>query len=399
MLLALCYGAVERRPLRAAGTFSITNPAGPYISGGPIAIQTSGIHGRLALSLIGPGDLEGNLYNTPALAHAQNATIVAATPFAYALAELHLVPPPHAGEKIIAVAGYGSGIALHSEKNFALIGIIASAEPVGDVAVGADGALYAPLTDTTTMMVVTRAPWSVGQIGNVPSGNEVAIDRSDGAIFISNRDVAGKGALTRILHGITDRVVTGITAEGLALDEAGHHIFVGNVNDESVLEVDTRTMGTVRRLQSVPRTFGIALDERARNLFVVSNQNERMRHGGGYVARIDLAPARGRIAARSKNLPFPLGIAYDAKTRHVFTTDEDLGSVYVFNADTLLEAHRALSACNLPWRPHIDERLRRLYVPCAKANAVAVFNLDTLRELPGSPFATGTYPLGVATSN
>lgn len=339
------------------------------------------------------------MYTSPTLARPANATIIAATPFAYALAELHLVPPPGSGEKIIAVASYGSGIALHSEKNFALIGIVASAEPAGDVAVGADGAIYAPLTDTTTVMAVTRAPWSIGQIAGVPVGNEVAVDGRDGAIFVSNRDIGGKGALTRILHGAVERVVTGVTAEGLALDSAGHHIFVGNVNDESVLEVDTRTMQPVRRLHSVPRTFGIALDEQARNLFVVSNQNERMRHGGGYVARIDLSTARGRIAAHSKNLPFPVGIAYDAKTHRVFTTDEDLGSVSVFNANTLVQAHRALQACNLPWRPHVDERLRRLYVPCAKANAVAVFDLDTLRQLPGSPFPTGTYPLGVATSN
>jgi len=87
----------------------------------------------------------------------------------------------------------------------------------------------------------------------------VARDESQHAVFISNRDINGKGALTRILDGKTDRVITGVTAEGLALDEARHRIFVGNVNDGTVLELDSRTLQSIRRIPAVTRTFGIAL--------------------------------------------------------------------------------------------------------------------------------------------
>ena len=397
--LLLCYGSIQRAPVYTGGTLSITTGTGPYIGGSPIDIQTSGGRGKVAVSIIGPGDYISGVYHPPVLAKPTNATIVAATPFAYATRELQLVPPPPPGANIIAVASYGSGIALHDASTFALIGIVPSAEPPGDVAIAPNGDIYAPLTDATTMLAVTRSPWSVGKLDDVPLGNEIVIDPGDGAMFVSNRDVDGKGALTRVAGGVTRRIITGITAEGLALDSRGHHIFVGNVNEDVVLEVDTRTMEPVARIASVPRTFGIALDDDARNLFVVSNQNRHMRPGGGYLARIDLRTQQGRIAARSGNMPFPVGVAYDAKTNAVFVADEDSDQVYVLDAQTLAPRHAPLKACALPWRPHIDERQRRLYVPCAKANRIAAYNLDTLSQLRGSPFATGNYPLGVATSN
>lgn len=382
-----------------SGTFAFTTAAGPYIGGSAIPLGISGIHGQLAFSVLGPGAIENGVYQTPTLTEPAHATLIAATPFDVALRELQIVPPPPPGQNVIAVASYASGIALHRASDFALIGIIATDGPPGDVAMSSAGDIFAPLTDATTMIAVSRSPWTVAPVANVPLGNEVVVDNTTGAIFVSNRDIGGKGGLTRVLGGKVQRIDTGITAEGLALDERAGRIYVGNVNDGTILEVDTKSFLPVRRIKSVDRTFGLALGSGGHTLFVVSNQNSQMRRGGGYIARIDLRPPAGRITAHSPNIPFPLGIAYDPKTSRVFATDEDTGKIYVFDAATLAQRHRPIASCSLPWRPRIDATRRRLYVPCARANEIAVYNLDTLRPLAGSPFATGNYPLGVAISN
>ncbi|MDP9017104.1 MAG: hypothetical protein M3N19_02130 [Candidatus Eremiobacteraeota bacterium] len=396
--LFFCCAALPRHEHSAAGTFLITTPGGPYISGGPIALQTSGTSALVTFSVIGPGSINDNSYQTPQLAEPTSATIVASTPFAYAIRELRLVPAPKRNRSLIAVAAYNGGISLHSPVDFSLIGIVPMAGAPGDVAIAKNGDLYAPATNATTLVSVSRAPWTVSTVNDVPFGNEVLYDEDQRAVFISNRDVNGKGALTRIIDGKTDRVVTGVTAEGLALDETRHRIYVGNVNDGTVLELDSRTLLPVRRIPAVTRPFGIALDAVHQKLFVVSNQDTEMRRGGGFIAKIDLAPAETRIEMRSKDIPFPVGIVLDSRTQTLFVTDEG-GAIYILDARTLAQRHAPLAACAVPWKPHLDERMRRLYVPCARANKVAVYNVDTLRQLRGSPFSTGTYPLAVATSN
>src|SRR5581483_10707118 len=134
-------------------------------------------------------------------------------------------------------------------------------------------------------------------ISGVDVGNEVAVDAA-GKIFVSDRDVQGQGALTRVTpNGAVARVITGVTAEGIALDGSRHLAYVGNVNDNSVAEVDTQTMRVLRKIRTPERPFGIALDERTRRLFVVSNVSPSMTPGGGYVAAIALNSSSAPIVA------------------------------------------------------------------------------------------------------
>jgi len=371
--------------------------SGPYIGGSRVAIRTRGVRQEPLFSVLGPGQITGSSYEVPVTDTAARATLIAVTADAVALHELQVVPPPAARAPLIAVATYYSGLVLHSPRDFHIVGIVPVEGAAGDVASGLDGDLYVPTTDASALFDISRDPWRVNRIDNVPFGNEVAVDTTDGTVFVSNRDVGGKGALTRIRGNAVERLITGITAEGLALDAARHLIYVGNVNDNTVVEVDTRTLRILRRLPSVPRTMGLALDAAGRRLFVVSNQNAGMA-GGGFVATIDLASARSKIVTRSARFAFPLGIAFDARRNALFVSDEDAGVVYALNARTLRSLRAPLKACAVPWRPHIDTASRRLYVPCARANRVAVFDLDSLRPISGSPFATGRYPLSVATS-
>lgn len=348
----------------------------------------------MRFNVAGPGSVSGNEFALPAVATAQTTTVIAAMENAFATATLRLVPAPAPSQPVIAVATYYGGIALHDARTFKLLGLVATGGAPGDVAFGPGGSIVAPLTGGDTLVTIGRSPWSVSATANVPFGNEVVTAR-DGSIYVSNRDVQGKGAVTRVSAGGTQRIETGVTAEGLALDEAAHRLYVGNVNDDSIAVVDTRTFTLTRRIHAVPRVFGIALDAAHARLFAVSNQNGQMRKGGGYVAAIDTRT--GRQIARSADFPFPLAAAFDASTKRLFVTDEDTGNVYVLDAGTLKMRHAPVRACDVPWRPHFDTARHLLYVPCTRASTLVVIDTRSMRQVPGSPFPTGRYPLGVAT--
>ncbi len=396
-LAAISLAPAPRIAQYGAGSFTIEVDRGPYIGGTTIPIKTRGTSQTPTFSVLGPGAIEQSSYIVPITQTHLTATLIGATRGAVALQELDLVPPPAPHLPLIAVATYYSGIVLHSPRDFHIVGIVPIDGAAGDVARAPSGKLYVPATDSSTLFTISRVPWTVRRIDGVAFGNEAVVDPSDDAVFVSNRDVGGKGALTRIRDSGVDRVVTGTTAEGLALDQSRHLIYVGNINDGTVAEIDTRTLQLLREVRSVPRTFGMALDAVHRLLFVVSNQNVGMA-GGGYVAAIDLRRSSGQIIARSAKFPFPIGIAFEPRHNTLFVTDEDAAQVYVLDAHTLRARHPPLRACAVPWRPHLDAASRRLFVPCARANRIAVFDVDRLRAVNGSPFATGRYPLSVATS-
>ncbi|HYL26955.1 MAG TPA: hypothetical protein VEW74_03910, partial [Candidatus Nitrosotalea sp.] len=82
-------------------------------------------------------------------------------------------------------------------------------------------------------------------------------------------------------------------------------------------------------------------------------------------------------------------------TRTLYVTDEALDDVYVLDARTLRPKRAPLRTCAIPWKPSLDPLAGRLYIPCAGANAVDVFDSGSLRRIHGAPFATGSYPLAV----
>lgn len=377
------------------GSFSISASAGPLVSGSRLPLVTNPNAQPVAFSVLGPGSLDGAQFIAPAVESPTAATVIAATPGALASRTIDIVPAPHRTQPLLAVATYENGIALHDQRTFALIGYMPIGGPPGDVAFDASGNLFAPDTDGLALARISRAPWQIATVNGVASGNEVAVDDKSGAVFVSDRDVDGKGALTRILpDGSVSRTFTGDTAEGLAVDSARGIVYVGNVNDNHIAEVDASRMTVLRRIPSVQRTFGLALDPKARRLYAVSNTSPSMQKGGGYVAAIDLRKAGAPIVARSAKMTFPLGAAFDESSARLFVTDEAADRVYVLNARTLRSAHAPLATCHTPWRPRTSGG--RLYVPCARADRVDVFDLHTLRRVHGAPFSTGGFPLAVA---
>jgi DNA-binding beta-propeller fold protein YncE len=379
----------------ATGSFKLTIPSGPFISGSRFPIETLGINGPAAYSVVGPGAIANGEFEAPSVDAATKTTIVAAATGALAYGTITIVPPPAPRRALIAVAAYESGVALHDPKTFALLGYAPIGGPPGDVAFSINGNIAAPDTDGDTLAQIARAPWQLRAVGGVPAGNEVAVDERTGNVFVSNRELNGKGGLTRITpDGTLSHVITGDTAEGLAIDSARGIVYVGNVNSASVAAVDAASMTVLRKIRSVDRTFGIALDAKAQRLYVVSNNSPAMHPGGGFVAAIDLRRSGAPIVSKSKPMTFPLGVALDAGRSRLFVTDESADDVYVLSDKTLRAVRSPLQTCRTPWRPRIAAG--RLYVPCARSNTIDVFDLSTLRRVKGAPFATGGFPLSVA---
>lgn len=394
LLLLGAAPALRRVPI---GAFGLNVAAGPYFPGSVIRLEARGTEGPVFFSALGSGTLENGTYVVPAVGAATTETLVASASRAIATASIRLAPAPTL-RPFVAVASYDNGVALHDARTFALLGYLSTASAVGDVAVAPDGRIFAPDTDGTTMLTIERNPWSVRTSANVLAGNEVVYDARTHAAYVSDRDAEDGGAVTKIPDdgGPPVRVHTGITPEGLALDASRSLLYAGNVNDATVAAVDTRTMRVVRRIPSVQRTFGIALDAAAQRLYVVSNTTRSAQSAGGFVAAIDLRGRSPRIVLRSPTLRFPLGAALDARRSHLFVTDESANVIYVLDPRTLAVTH-VLPTCRTPWRPHIDARY--LYVPCMRSNAFDLYALDGLQRVRGAPFATGGTPLGIASWN
>lgn len=392
---ALLLGTAPNRHPAALGSFKIDISGGPFIAGSRLRIGSTGVTGTVAYSVLGPGRIEGSDFIAPTLSHSQTVTIIGTAHGAIAMKNVRIVPPPAPNAPLLAVATYRDGIALHDPRSFKLLGYVPIGGAPGDVAFGRDGTIYAPGTDSDAVTAIARTPWNLRMTRGVVLGNEIAVDAATGNIFVSDRDAGGYGALTRITPaGQVLRVKTGLTAEGLAIDPARAIVYVGNVNDNTVAAVDARTMRVTRTIKSVERTFGLALDTGNRRLFAVSNTSPSMPSRGGFVAAIDLTSTAPHIVMRSARMVFPVGADVDTKSARLFVTDEAKNAVYVLSTRTLRQVHKPLGTCRTPWRPRVAGG--RLYVPCASADRVDVFDLRTLRRVPGAPFATGGFPLSVA---
>ena len=391
----LLLGTAPHRHLAYTGSFRIDVPAGAIVGGSRLPLQSVGVQGPVSFTVLGPGRIDGNDYLAPDVERKTSATLIGSARGAVAMRNVEIVPPPKPGQPLIAVATYRNGIALHDPRTFALIGYVPIGGAPGDVAFNARGAFFAPATDGSVLAAVSRSPWEVRGIQGVPLGNEVATDDVNGAVLVTDRDAGGFGALTRIMpDGSVSRVKIGNVAEGLAIDAKRGIAYAGDVDRGTVAVVDIARMRVLRTIPSVRRTFGMALDARADTLFVVSNVSPSMPEHGGYVAAIDLRGRRPHITRRSARMTFPLGAALDPGGHRVLVTDEARNVVYVLSEKTLRAVHAPLQTCRTPWRPLVFGG--RLYVPCADSNQVDVFDLRSLRRVPGAPFATGGYPLGVA---
>jgi DNA-binding beta-propeller fold protein YncE len=380
-LVVLALAAVPRAlPVhRAAG--AIAGGSFPYLPGSILPNTVYGFTAPYHNIVSGPGDGQ--------------STVIAAGPDGIAARTFSVAPAPDPAQPFVAVASYDDGVIVHdAQAPFHARAALGIDGAPADVAIDPGGRLATAATDGQDATIVTLDPWAVHHFQDVPFSDELEFDSRTGALFITNRDINGSGALTRIATdgSVTHRVL-GLTAEGLAIDAARGRVYVANVNDGTVSVVDADSMVELHRFQVVDRVFSLALSKDGSRLFAVSNQSLESPFGAaGSVVAFDLA--RGRVVARSARLAFPIGIAADFEHDRLYVTDEDTNAVDVLDARTLREVHTPLQTCDTPWKPTLDRGL--LWIPCTRSDQIDVFNATTLRRVAGAPFTTGGYPLAVA---
>lgn len=365
--------------------------------GSTLPVRVDGFSAPYYVALVGAGALaDGGLYAIPLDARAGTSTVIAGNAHGLASLSVRIAAPPR-GQSVVAVAAYDDGVAFHAAADFSMIGMLATGGAPSDVAIAANGRMATTDTQGTGVTVATMHPWTVSRIENVPLGDDVAVDETTNDVFVTNRDVRGSGALTKIApDGRTATTVTGETAEGLVIDERRQIVYVANVNDATVTAVDARTMRVRRRFHAVDRVFSLALSPGGNVLYAVSNQSAESPFAApGSVVALALDRPGVPVVARSAPLTFPVGVALDARAHRLFVTDESADEIDVLDARTLRAQHVPLTTCHTPWKPTLDPVDERLYVPCARADRIDVLDVRSLHRLPGTPFETGGYPLAV----
>lgn len=390
--------AAARPPSTRLATGHIAVAPWPYLPGSVIPLRVSGFAPPFETSVLGSGRVADGSYTLPLHVDSSRALLIAGNAAGLATASIRIAGPRLLNRPLLIVASYEDGLVFHDAASFSVLGVLATGGTPADVAVDRAGRVATPDTQGTTLAVAALAPWNVTTIGGVVLGDEVAIDDRSRAIFVTDRDVDGRGALTRVTsEGIVTRVTTGATAEGLAVDERRGIVYVANANDGTIAAVDARSMRILRRIPAVNRVFSIALSSDGDRLYAVSNQSANSPFGAaGSVVALALAGSTWRRVARSGNLAFPLGAALDSSGRTLFVTDEERAQIDVLDARSLRAQRSPLRTCATPWKPLVDAAAQMLYVPCAGSDEVDAFDVRTLRRVARAPFRTGGYPLAVA---
>ncbi|MDP9025457.1 MAG: hypothetical protein M3N13_08795, partial [Candidatus Eremiobacteraeota bacterium] len=371
----------------------------PYVPGSHIPLLVDGLEPPYSLEVLGPAAIVRGALAIPSAPNGPSATVIASNRYAMAMHRFDFAPPPSEDRAFIAVAAYDDGIVLHEDRApYAALSILGIGGAPSDVAIDDNGRIAAGDTSGDSLLVAAMNPWEVREIAGVALSDELAFDPSSHALFATDRDVSGSGALTRITpEGLVTRRLLGLTSEGIAIDSKRHRVYVANANDGTVSIVDATSLAEIRRFHAIDRAFSLALSSDGRRLFVVSNQSLSSLFGSaGRVVAFDVSSDAPHQVARSAALAFPLGISADDERRTLFVTDERDDVVYVLNPLTLQASHRPLATCRTPWKPAVDSSDHRLYIPCAQSDLVDVFDTRSLKRIAGAPFRTGGYPLAVA---
>jgi DNA-binding beta-propeller fold protein YncE len=393
------FGGIPRSPGTHLASGKIAATSWPYLPGSSIPLKINGFAAPYHAALLGPGRLlPSGVYEIPQKTAGGTAFLIAGNRHGLAATHLQIAAPPAAERSLLLVASYEDGLVFHDAGSFSVLGILATGGAPSDAAVDVSGRIAATDTDGTQLTVATLSPWSVEHVDDVLVGDQLAIDPATQAIFVTNRDINGSGALTRVTRtGDVTRVLTGVTAEGLVIDARRHIVYVANTNDGTVAAVDARSMRVLRRFNAVARVFSLALSSDGATLYAISNQSAGSPFAAaGSAVAIDLRSPKPHVVARSPNLAFPLGAALDSASRTLFVTDEELSRIEVLDAVTLRRKRSSVRTCATPWKPTYDEVTGRLYVPCAGSDSIDVFDARTLRRVERAPFRTGGYPLSVA---
>ncbi|WP_370497402.1 protein kinase [Mycobacterium sp. pR1184] len=178
-------------------------------------------------------------------------------------------------------------------------------------------------------------------------------------------------------------VRVGNGAFGVAVDSAGHSVYVANTGANSVSVVDT-TSRTVTATIAVRRhPVGVALDPSTRTVYVTNFDDSS-------VSVIDAA--NGSVIARIGVGSHPGGVVVDSDARIAYVTNGDSASVSVIDATTHTVTATVPTGKG-PSRVAIDRTAHRLFVTTTDPTVTVI---DTTNRTVIGSVALRVHPAGIA---
>ncbi|WP_264992697.1 protein kinase domain-containing protein, partial [Mycobacterium montefiorense] len=202
----------------------------------------------------------------------------------------------------------------------------------------------------------------------------------------SSGGVTPSAGVTAVPSGpptIAASIRVGNGAFGVAVDSAGHSVYVANTGSNSVSVVDT-TSRTVTATIAVGRhPVGVAVDPSTRTVYVTNFDDAS-------VSVIDITSSK--VIARVEVGTHPGGVAVDPDARIAYVTSGDNASVSVI--DTTTHAVTATVPTGKgPSRVAIDRTAHRLFVTTADPTVTVI---DTANRTVVGSVALRVHPAGIA---
>ncbi|HEY4433023.1 MAG TPA: hypothetical protein VGM99_01365, partial [Candidatus Cybelea sp.] len=196
-------GAKPAKPQPRLAAAMFATARWPYLPGSVLPLRIDGITVPYHIAVLGIGQLvqNANAYAIPSTATAGSALLIAGNAHALGVTKLQIAPPPRVDRPLLFVASYDDGLVVHDPTSFAVRGVLATGGVPTDVAVDRSGRVAATDTQGSELTLLSLAPWNVEKAAGVVSGDDVAFDPATGAVFVTDRDFNGSGALTRVALG------------------------------------------------------------------------------------------------------------------------------------------------------------------------------------------------------
>lgn len=265
---------------------------------------------------------------------------------------------------------------------------------------------------TNAITLVANTPYPVAStpqhVAVDPLGRFAYVALSSNAVAAFTINLT-TGALTEIVGGAGQAPGT-TNPRHLAFDPAGRFLFVANRGSANITSYSIAQNGTLTLPQVAPVSFttptpplpnAIAVHPLGRFVFVANSGNDTL-------SAFELDSSTGALT-EIPGSPFgapggPHAVALEPSGRFAYVANLTSSTLTIFEIDATSGAPGpiatlTLTAISNPQSLVVDPSGKFLYVTLSSRNEVAAFRIDSatgaLAQVQGSPYQTGSVPLGV----
>jgi len=219
------------------------------------------------------------------------------------------------------------------------------------------------VTDTDLGQIFRIAP-DGRRIAFVKSGlsapNAVAIDRSSGAVWVSDA-FAGNVVVLNPWTGATVTIPGLVSPAALAVEPAGHSAWVCDERGGTVYQFDPAGSPVGNAIAPIDTPIGVALDPADRSAWIAERGAGRVRHY-----------SESHVLLGSTTVNKPSRVAVDSLTRNPWVTSFESGQV--FELDPSGNLVRTIPGLRGPIGVTVDARRGRIWVADALASQLVVLD-------------------------